>query len=450
LTKADFIFVELADPHFNRRGIVVKVDDIEINSEDVDRCRTWATYPEGLKTHCKDKATIRGYDGMVCCDFIPLDIDNLDSAKVEEVVKILNDYDVPTECLSFYFSGKKGFHIEIPSAIVGIEPLPVKEFNQRVKRFIRLLGLDCDESMYKSHQLYRLTNTLNNKSNLYKIPIKYSEIHDDFKILAKAPRFKTFANKVTELNDTLNALWLETALSPKTPKLSKDFSINNNSWILESSERRNSLKTSTWGVKKGNRNTTGSELTRKLMMEGYTKENALKILIDWNCNNNPPLELTELIKLFESNWGYREDFILTKTINYRANLRNDIVYQEYMEMEDKEYLAVFDYLLLNLNDEDKIMKLDWGEEILIRRNQVMFSNRKLAIRLNMKTKFENWNEQKVRTIVCDLIDKERFEKTIVGIKPKQKRTILTWIHLDFTQPLDSIPSRGELVEDITQ
>jgi hypothetical protein len=68
----------------------------------------------------------------------------------------------------------------------------------------------------------------------------------------------------------------------------------------------------------------------------------------------------------------------------------------------------------------------------------------------MKTKFENWNEQKVRTIVCDLIDKERFEKTIVGIKPKQKRTILTWIHLDFTQPLDSIPSRGELVEDITQ
>jgi hypothetical protein len=433
LVKVDFKFVELADPDFSRKGIVVRVDEIEIDSEDVDRCRTWATYPEGLKKHCKDKGTISGYDGLVCCDFIPIDIDDLDPSKVEEVVEILNDYDVSTECLSFYYSGSKGFHIEIPSAIVGIDPLPVKEFNLKIKKFIQLLGLNCDESMYKSHQLYRLSNTRNRKSNLFKIPIKYSEIYDDFKILAKSPRFETFANKVTELNDTLNTLWLETPLNEITKEPANDFSDKMVSSVVGLDNTQNSPIILNGGVKRGNRNTTGSMLTRKLMMEGYRKEDALKILIDLNSQNTQPLELSELLKLFESNWKYRNGFDLTGTKYFRANLRMDNVFQEYLIKPDKEYLSIYIYLLLNLNDEDKVMKMEWGEEIPIYRNQIMISNRKLAERLNLKTRNGEWNEQKVRIFINDLINKERFVKKIVGIKPKQKRTILTWIHFNFTQ-----------------
>ncbi|MBT5531112.1 MAG: hypothetical protein HOK35_18300 [Cytophagia bacterium] len=450
MTKAKFIYVELADPYFSRKGIVVKVDEIEINSEDVDRCRTWATYPEGLKTHCKDKGTIRGYNGLVCCDFIPIDIDDLDPSKVEAVVKILNDYDVSTECLSFYFSGCKGFHIEIPSAIVGIDPLPVKEFNKRIKKFIKLLGLDCDMSMYKSHQLYRLSNTLNGKSNLFKIPIEYSEIRGDFKIIAKSPRFETFTTKVTELNDTLNGIWLETAVSLKTPKLTKDFSSN----IILSAQSIdtpiNSLKTSSWGVKKGNRNTTGSSLTIKLMMEGYIKEDALNILMDWNCYNIPPLDLTELINLFDSNWRYGEDFELTKTRNFRANFRNDIVCKEYQSKEDKAFLSVYIHILFNMNDEDKIMKLDWGEQILIKRNQIIVGYEKLAKKLKLKTKKGEWSAYSVKKVVSDLVEKKRIEKLVIGKTPKKTRLILTWIHFNFTQSVYSNTSPREKVEDFTQ
>jgi hypothetical protein len=450
LTKADFIFVELADPHFSRKGIVVMVDEIAINPEDVDRCRTWATYPEGLKTHCKDKSTIKGYNGLVCCDFIPLDIDDLDPAKVEEVVGILNDYDVFTECLAFYFSGSKGFHIEIPSAIIGIDPLPVKEFNQRVKTFIKLLGLDCDVSMYKSHQLYRLTNTLNGKSNLYKIPIKFSEIHEDFEILAKLPRFETFATKVTEVNDTLNGKWLETAQSPKTPKLTKDFT----SKIILSAPsiktHNNSLKTPLRGVLEGNRNTTGSELTFKLMIEGHAKDDALNILMDWNCYNIPPLDLTELINLFESIWRYRENFELTITRNFRANFRNDVVCKEYQSKEDKSYLSVYIHILFHVNDEDKMMKLDWGEQILIKRNQIMIGYGKLAKKLKLKTKEGEWSAYNVKKVVNDLVEKKRIEKEIIGKTPKKTRLILTWIHFNFTQPVYSSNSPREKVEDFTQ
>lgn len=111
----------------------------------------------------------------------------------------------------------------------------------------------------------------------------------------------------------------------------------------------------------------------------------------------------------------------------------DNVFQEYLIKPDKEYLSIYIYLLLNLNDEDKVMKMEWGEEIPIYRNQIMISNRKLAERLNLKTRNGEWNEQKVRIFINDLINKERFVKKIVGIKPKQKRTILTWIHFNFTQ-----------------
>ena len=125
--------------------------------------------------------------------------------------------------------------------------------------------------------------------------------------------------------------------------------------------------------------------------------------------------------------------MLSQTKNFRANLRNDIVFKEYLTKPDKEPLSIYNYLILNINDEDKPMELDWGETVLIKRNQIMISNRSIAKRLNLKTKGGNLNEQKVRVVVEDLICKKRFQKHIIGNEPKRRRTILTWIHFDFTQ-----------------
>ena len=434
VSKPDCIFVELALDKFIRHGHVKRVEEIDslVDSKMTDCCRTWATYPVELKNYCESKGSIRGYDGLVSADFIPVDIDEPDSSKVTAVVEVLKEFEIHPKNLTFYFSGR-GFHIELPSDLFGIEPTPVKEFYARIKQLMTTLEIDCDMSMYNTHQLYRLPNTINSKSGLYKIPIRYSEINDNLQVLAKEPRYEEFADFDVDTNEYMNTLWIETYSDTITQEQSQE-NLYKTSFSIDTS---NYEKTETIhpysGVNSGSRNKTASTYTRKLMMEGCSTDVAMGILYEWNKTNYPPLEINELQRTFESNLKYADTFELSKTKNFRANLRNDIVYQEYLMKADKEPLAIYNYLILNLNDEDKSLELNWGGKIVIKRNQIMISNRSVAKKLNILTKSGNFNEQKVRLVVDDLICKKRFNKHIIGDEPKKKRTILTWIHFDFTQ-----------------
>ena len=76
VSKPDYRFVELALHNFIRNGYVKRVEEIDslVDSQMTDCCRTWATYPMKLKNHCENKGSIRGYNGLVSADFIPVDI----------------------------------------------------------------------------------------------------------------------------------------------------------------------------------------------------------------------------------------------------------------------------------------------------------------------------------------------------------------------------------------
>jgi len=186
------------------------------------------------------------------------------------------------------------------------------------------------------------------------------------------------------------------------------------------------------------------------MMKGFKMDNAKKKLVEWNKELVSPLDTSELMKLFKSNWSYGIDFKLFQTKQFRANLREDIIFQDYLRREDKDYLAVYVYLLLNLNDEDKEFEFSWGESIIIKQDQIMIGYKTLAEKLNLKSKYDKVNKSKVRTVVNDLVEKGRFIKEVIGIIPIQKRIILTWNHFSFTQTSDTSPSREELVEECAQ
>ena len=434
MSNPDFKYVEIALENFKRVGYIRTTDEIDeiINSKMVDCCRTWATYPVKLQYHCDKKNTISGYDGLVCADFIPIDIDVMDSARVVAVVEKFKEFDISLKNMAFYFSGR-GFHIELPSDLFGIEPTPVKEFYARVKQLMTILEIDCDMSMYNTNQLYRLPNTINGKSGLYKIPIRYSELDSDLKELAKTPRFESFQDMDVDVDGTLNTLWLETSSDVISDGKDREYPRKTNNPIYTSIHGVDAGIQAFSGAPIGFRNNMASNYTRKLMMEGNTQDDAMATITAWNQTNTPPLTTTELNRTVQSNWRYSETFVLSQTKNFRANLRNDIVFKEYLTKPDKEPLSIYNYLILNINDEDKPMELDWGETVLIKRNQIMISNRSIAKRLNLKTKGGNLNEQKVRVVVEDLICKKRFQKHIIGNEPQRRRTILTWIHFDFTQ-----------------
>ena len=101
---------------------------------------------------------------------------------------------VPRDCLGLFFSGSKGFHIEVPWEVFIPEPSP---YMLRLYRRMALKAVDTgvktlDTGIYTQGRLWRKPNSINSKKNLYKIPLTYKELRDmdaaAIADLAKNPR----------------------------------------------------------------------------------------------------------------------------------------------------------------------------------------------------------------------------------------------------------------------
>ena len=254
--------------------------------------------------------------------------------------------------------------------------------------------------------------------------------------LAKEPRLDfMYCDKDVEVNDTLQSILFD--------------SVNSTSVIIVATESKNlpiiQTKSSdvnyskvhqsnVIGAKEGDRNNALSKYVQELMMKGYYEREAHSISLNWSQKCEPPIDFGEFERTFNSIWKHSESFTLYRTKDFRANFRNDIVFQEYLKMGDKDYFAVYMYLIYNINDEDKCTMLKNGEEVLIKRNQIVATAGRIAEKLNIKTKGGNNNVHKVRKIINDLVDKQRFTKEVINKGYITKSiTILTWIHFDFTQ-----------------
>jgi hypothetical protein len=102
---------------------------------------------------------------------------------------LINEYKINPTNIRIYFSGKKGFHIEIDYRSYMDEPekdlhLIYKSFYKTIKdRFPTL-----DGSMYAKRKMWRLPNSIHSGSGLYCIPITYNQLNmtmDYIKLLAK-------------------------------------------------------------------------------------------------------------------------------------------------------------------------------------------------------------------------------------------------------------------------
>lgn len=84
--------------------------------------------------------------------------------------------------LSFWFSGKKGFHIGLPMAVFGDAASPSESFHDQVKAVVleiaRRAGVIIDTGVYDRVRLFRCPNTRHGKTDHYKIPLSYREIKE--------------------------------------------------------------------------------------------------------------------------------------------------------------------------------------------------------------------------------------------------------------------------------
>jgi archaellum biogenesis ATPase FlaH len=304
------MYVELIEHDITRRGTVVELTQVPNNPRNYECYMTLFPFDVNILNYVARYKTVKGYRGS--CYVFPalfIDIDNEENVEeahastLELITRLIDDYGMNQNDLMIYFSGRKGFHVGIPSWAIGITQ-PEVGIAERCKMFVKELtkGItNIDDSIYNDNRIFRTVNSLNLKGNLYKIPLTFNQITDDFfniKLLAKNP-ITDFVRPVSQksINQKLNSLW--------------NLSVTKE--VLTYSEISSTGLFSPKG--KGNRNTGSFDQAAILLKNGINRHEVWKVLLLANSQNEPPLEEAELRTIYES--ALRSVKIDTKQIDVR-------------------------------------------------------------------------------------------------------------------------------------
>lgn len=241
--------------------------------------------------------------------YIDLDLDIKDDEGFDEVrhqtVMAMQYFEkyfgIPLEMQQVYFSGSKGFHVVIPATILGITP--DTELNIKFKKLAGLVAksMDCnaiDLRIYDRKRLFRIPNTINGKTGLYKVPVPINLLWscslEEMKEWASEPREIHFDEPMLIHKSAIHYHTLFRLLKPSEKAESKpkkrDFEIPTTQKELLPCTKE-ILST---GVQKGQRNNTTVALASSLMQSGKQLKDTIEILEEWNEFNDPPLDEKEL------------------------------------------------------------------------------------------------------------------------------------------------------------
>lgn len=292
-----FRFVDTALQGVNSRNKLMDIHNVKQYIGLVDCYMTYFRYNNDMVFHFREKKTVGGYQGQAYSDWLPIDIDNesLQEAQdnLNKLVQNLQSFDVDASICRFYFSGSKGFHIMIPSRLFGA--CPSNDINKRFRAVALSLskGIKIDTSIYDKTRIFRLPNTINSRSNLFKIELfPFEAMNLPIKEIlekAKAPVKRLPIKTNVEVNENLKNIY-DNALAQSTKR------DNGN---VEGVKAYLCMKKLNQGVGNGERDNVGIRVASHLKRSGLSKPMIWNALVAWNELNSPPLEKHELDRIYE-------------------------------------------------------------------------------------------------------------------------------------------------------
>ena len=186
-------FASAKQPNF--RNNVVPIEDVPSllkTNKSFECYSTYFLFTDDLNRYMKTniingRKSVSGYRGPLYAYYFPLDIDFPKDlgfsreAAIETLDKFRNDIGIPDYGINIYFSGKKGFHLMADTRSFDVSPSPELNLHfARMRKSISLLigeyGKTIDRQISDSVRLWRIPNTLNAKSGLYKIQLSSDEL----------------------------------------------------------------------------------------------------------------------------------------------------------------------------------------------------------------------------------------------------------------------------------
>lgn len=217
------MYVELVEGSLSNRGRIEKISDISREPSSQERYISLFPFDKSIIDWVKVHGSVAGYKGIHYAPYFFFDIDSPNLTKSYEATKELinklyEQYVIPIEDIQIYFSGAKGFHVGLHEKLFG-GIKPSKDVPEKCRKFAELIKdsfeiEEIDTSIYESNRIFRIVNSLNSKTNLYKIPITYDELLGGLKrvqanavkprsTFVKKPSYKI--NKIDALSEDFNS-----------------------------------------------------------------------------------------------------------------------------------------------------------------------------------------------------------------------------------------------------
>lgn len=213
-------------------------------------------------------------------------------------------YKVPFEQMRIYFSGHKGFHITVAPELFGVKPCKdLNEYYRFIATDLKSLTMfrTVDTQIYDNKRLFRLPNSINSKTGLYKVPVTLEFV-----------KSSTYKDMIAYASENIEMDYPETKYKVEAA-IKYHNAIERFLAETKKQERRNAVafrkgmippciqEMMDRGANEGHRNNTAVVLASTLMQTGKTLDETIDIVNTWNDEKNvPKLPERELRKTIQS------------------------------------------------------------------------------------------------------------------------------------------------------
>jgi hypothetical protein len=183
-------FASKALPGFRNRIVLVEgLPSLIREYGHADCYCTYFLFDDGLRRYANaNHHSVAQYNGPCYAHFLPLDIDSHDLEHALQTARqislcLLDNQGIPEEAIAAYYSGMKGFHVALATAVFGnIQPGPdlPRIFHEVRRSIVERARVRYPETVdfgiCDRLRLLRLPNTKHGKSGLYKVPLHAEEL----------------------------------------------------------------------------------------------------------------------------------------------------------------------------------------------------------------------------------------------------------------------------------